>query len=136
MSDMHIFGVDLPTVSKAVGGNARGHWRTRHRNFQDAKNIAQVTIRNALNEHGFYGDIHMSPVKVEVIWFYSNASHRPDRDNMSSRIKPYIDGAVAAGLIPGDGPEHVVGIQYGYERAKKPGVRLVFHHEPKWRATQ
>lgn len=118
--------VDLPTVSAAIGGNARGHWRKKHRAFQEAKGTAVVLMRAALNERGLYGDVLWTPVTVQVVWLYSSARYRPDLDNAFARVKPYIDAAVSVALLPDDGPDHIVGITMEYERAKKPGIRMTF----------
>lgn len=119
-------GFDLPPVGKDIGGNARGHWRKRHRLFQEAKQTAMTLMRAELNEHGLYGEQNLSPVAVSVVWLYTNAAHRPDFDNMASRIKPYLDAAKDVGLIPDDGPKHVVRITYEYQRSGRTGIRMTF----------
>ena len=118
--------IDFPTVSANVGGNARGHWRTRASALKAAKQTGVLLVRNAIIEHELHDCIPWSPVDVTVTWLYTNARHRPDLDNLSSRIKPYLDSAVTAGLLVDDGPDHILTIRYEYQRAKRTGVRMLF----------
>lgn len=120
-----ILAVDLPALpATAVGGNRRGGWQAANRAFQDAKADAVVVIRNAINEHELA--VPWQAVTVRIEWLYANAGHRPDPDNGISRAKAYLDGAVAAGLIPDDGPDVITALSIDYTRAKRAGIRLWF----------
>lgn len=116
--------VELPALDSRYGGNSRVLPRERNRLAQEAKADARYAIQNIINRRNT--TVPWPAVTVDVTWLYANAAHRPDPDNAISRIKPYLDGAVLAGLIPNDTPDQIVHLALHYERAEQPGIRLTF----------
>lgn len=95
----------LPAPSAQSGGNSRGHWSRVHRERAAEKELAW----GAALEDG-WGGLMLSPVNITIHWYGWN---KPDRDNILSRCKAYLDGLVLAGVIPDDGPDHVASITVG-----------------------
>ena len=54
------------------------------------------------------------PVTVRFLWV--ERDRRRDLDNVAFAKKFVLDGMVEAGVIPGDGQRHVVGLQDTFER--------------------
>lgn len=54
------------------------------------------------------------PVTVRFLWV--EESRRRDLDNVAFAKKFVLDGLVEAGVLPGDGQRHVVGLQDTFER--------------------
>lgn len=99
----------LPVPEPATGGNNRGHWATVYRARESAKDDARIVTSSEIIENLERPIIlPWSPVDIIIDWYGHN---RPDRDNISSRCKAYVDGIVASGLIPDDSPDHVRSIQ-------------------------
>lgn len=97
----------LPVPDAKTGGNNRGHWAATHK----ARKRAALEAKQVCNSERVKAGVREETwplVTITVDWYGWN---RPDRDNALSRCKPYIDGIVAAGLIPDDGPEHVRSVQ-------------------------
>lgn len=122
--DFDMLMVELPALDSRYGGNSRALPRERNRLAQEAKADARYAIQNIINRRNT--TVPWPAVTVDVTWLYANAAHRPDPDNAISRVKYYLDGAVLAGLIPNDTPDHIVRLALHYERASKPGIRLTF----------
>ena len=119
--------VTLPPVPvKAIGGNSRGNRYVRNQVFQQVKMESGVLIRQAMNDAGLYGDVRWPAVTLHATWLYANAAHRPDLDNLASRLKAGIDSAVDVGLLIDDGPDYITELTLAYERAPKAGIRLTF----------
>lgn len=70
-----------------------------------------------MNELGLWGDVNWKKAEAQIAWYCRNRSHLPDPDNIASRCKPYIDGAVQVGLLLDDNRD-VVGLLPIAEQAR------------------
>lgn len=97
----------LLPIPKGTGGNERLHWAKRYKARSEAKGVAKMVAVSAMGRFGWEG-FPWSPVEIIIDWYGHNL---PDPDNCISRLKPTIDGLVAAGVIPDDSAQHIRGLR-------------------------
>ena len=113
--------IDLPTPT----GHAhnKGHWRAKAGPIKAMRELAYILGRQAIAEHG------KPKANIVGVRYLFRVPDRVRRDaaNMVQQCKPYIDGIVDSGLIPGDHWEvlRIVGVQVTIDR-ENPGVTLEF----------
>ena len=87
------------TPAYTLSPNSRAHWRVKHRESQEVKQITALSCRDAEPVHG----------RVSLIWtiFLPKRGKVRDLDNLVPCMKPAMDALVQAGIIDGDGPDVV-----------------------------
>ena len=116
-----MISIDLPTPS----GHAhnKGHWRAKAGPIKAMRELAYILAKQAIAEHG---KPKGGPVGVSY-FFRVPDRRRRDAANMIQQCKPYIDGIVDSGLIPGDHWEALRIVHVGVMIDKEnPGVTLGF----------
>ena len=88
----------LPAYS--ISPNSRSHWRVKHRESQELKQIAHLVGRSRLDpwtEDGVLGSVNLH-------WTIYLGKRRKmmDRDNATATLKPAMDGLVSSGMIQND----------------------------------
>jgi hypothetical protein len=89
---------------------------SRHHHMQLAKKRKKLKNDTTL----MLKDVEMPPwspmdkVTIKYIAYYCG---KPlDRDNLIAGMKSIVDGVVAAGVIPDDGPDHLLGFDVEYHK--------------------
>lgn len=91
--------IELPWFPKEITAHNTGAWRGKAAAVQSARDVARAVAKQAVREgSGFFE--HDSPVWVEYVFCVETM--RFDEANLIQCCKPYIDGVVDAGMIPGD----------------------------------
>jgi hypothetical protein len=81
------------------GPNARPHWYTRAGTARQWKELALVRC--------YLQDIpHLKRIRISAV-IYRKRLGVADEDNDRARLKPVIDGIVAAGVVPNDTRQYV-----------------------------
>ena len=116
-----MISIDLPTPL----GHAhnKGHWRFKARPIRAMRELACILAKQAIVEHG-----RPKADVVEVRYLFRVPDRRRrDAANMIQQCKPYIDGIVDSGLIPGDHWEvlEIVEVSVVIDK-ENPGVTLGF----------
>ncbi len=98
------------------GPNARLHWRHRAAITRAWKEQAGVLVRLA-------GIPPLARIRISAI-FYRRRLGVADEDNDRARLKPILDGIVAAGVIPTDTRAFVTWGEVSEARGA-PGLELI-----------
>ena len=121
-----MFRLEIPMLpGPELNPNARVHWSERHRAARDLRKAAWATGYNQNPEH----DILFQRARVRVTLVYQCGQVMPDPDNAVAMLKPALDGAVDAKIIPDDDAKHVryiLPFQYQVDRERGPLTIMEF----------
>ncbi len=98
------------------GPNDRLHFRDRARMTRAWKEQAAIRVR-------LYGIPRLGRIRLAAV-FYRKRLGVADEDNDVARLKPIVDGIVAAGVVPTDTRAFVEWGTVGEQRGA-PGVELI-----------
>lgn len=115
--------ITVSRPSPVLSPNGRGVWQERAREARYAREEAYYAALAVLGS-----DWQPWPGRVWLLIRWCAAGRIPDLDNAAARLKPTIDGIVAAGLMTDD--DQIAGMRIERGRTEgKPRVELVFTHE-------
>mgnify|MGYP001297479855 CR=1 FL=1 len=115
--------ITVSRPSPVLSPNGRVVWQARAREARYAREEAYYAALAVLgsNWQPWAG-------RVWLLIRWCAAGRIPDLDNAAARLKPTIDGIVAAGLMSDD--DQIAGMRIERGRTEgKPRVELVFTHE-------
>ena len=87
--------IEIPSgPAYSISPNSRKHWRVKHRESQELKQIAFYSSMN--------GELVYGPVNLYWTIYLGKGRREMDRDNATATLKPAMDGLVQSGAIEGD----------------------------------
>lgn len=108
---------DLPTMNEIIARN-KTHWAKYSKSKKVYTDYIAILARKQLKPVKKY------PVDFCFHWYCPNK--RKDKDNIAAGRKYILDGLVSAGIIPGDGWQHVGNFADKFDvDKKKPRIEVI-----------
>lgn len=104
-----------------VSPNERVHWAERSRRNGDVRQAACIAAL-LIRDHPQTPLDHVT-VEMEIVW--PLGARRRDSDNLTTMLKPVVDGLVDGGVIVSDAPSHATLLPPVQSRDKRASVVLV-----------
>ncbi len=121
MKPLIIYIPELPPVEYSQ--NWRGYWRRR---YEAGKRYKQLVVSEVMFDIMRYRyDIPLKSASIKVI-YHVRTRRRRDQDNAIARLKPCLDGLVAAGLFKDDeGISFVRPVEFAVGQTESLELQLV-----------
>ena len=121
--------LEIPMLpGSELNPNARVHWSERYRAARDLRKAAWASGYNQNLEH----DILFQRARVKVAFIYQSGQVIPDPDNAVAMLKPALDGAVDAKIIPDNNAKcvrYILPFQYQVDRERGPLTIMEFEED-------